>query len=214
MKRLNSKEAQWQDEINHKNNALPPELSVSDLSSRSKMLRKSLHSKRVPCTFTAHQLACITEAARSILRFRFETSLLSHDRFSEELGKCKAQQKTLEMRLKREFSIASIEEKARKAELLNVADLNDRVHESLEACKSDSQAYLTEYRNSNKEREQDLEIKLKKLAGMLTVAEGDYKSKTEGVKLKAISLLSGCLLAIFGMIMGERMIPIPPNPKK
>lgn len=179
------------------------------------MLRKSLLSKRAPSTFTAQQLACITEAARSILHFRFETSLLSHDQFSEELGKCKAQQKALEMRLKREFSIASIEEKARKAELLNkVADLNDRVRESLEACKSDSQAYLTEYKNSNREREQELEIKLKKLAGMLTVAEGDYKSKIEGVKLKAISLFSGCLLTIFGMIMGERMISTPPNPKK
>lgn len=179
------------------------------------MLRKSLLSKRTASTsFTVQQLACFTEAARSILLFRFQTQFFSHDRFSEELGKCKTQQKALEMRLKRDFSIASIEEKARKAELLNkVVDLNDRVRESLEACKSDSQAYLTEYKNSNREHEQELQIKLKKLARMLTVAEGDYKSKIEGVKLKAISLLSGYLLTIFGMIMGERMISHSSNPK-
>lgn len=131
--------------------------------------------------------------------------LLTEHGFTRDLGAFEAAQKTLEMELKREMGMRGIEAKAHRESLLTkVQDLNDRIRESLSTLKNDCQSILNDYKNSNREAEQEIDVELHKISGQLTVAEGNFKTRLESVKLKAITLFSCCLLSIFVLVIGER----------
>lgn len=160
--------------------------------------------------FTRQQSEAILEVMHDIvIRKLLEANhqLLTEHGFTRDLGSFEAAQKTLEMELKREMGMRGIEAKAHRESLLTkVQDLNDRIREALGALRNDCQSILNEYKNSNRESEQEIDVELHKITGQLTVAEGNFKAKLESVKLKAITLFSCCLLSIFVLVIGERAL--------
>ena len=133
--------------------------------------------------------------------------LLTQHGYTRDLGIFEAAQKTLEMELKREMGMRGIEAKAHRESLLTkVQDLNDRIREALGTLRNDCQSVINEYKNRNREAEQEIDVELHKITGQLTVAEGNFKAKLESVKLKAITLFSYCLLSIFMLVIGERAL--------
>lgn len=178
--------------------------SFSNIDSHSNILHLENAS------FTRQQSEAVVEIMHDLVAARLQESsngLLSVHKFVHDIADLESAQKTLEMELVRELGMKSIEGKANRESILTkVQDLNDRIRESLNMLKSDCQSLLNDYKNVNRESEQEIDIELHKITGMLTVAEGNFKAKLESVKLKAISLFSGFLLSIFVIVIGERAL--------